>query len=139
AQSMFSLIDAMLALHQVARAAPLHRTQVDVSQLARTIVDELRAGEPDRLAEVQVEPAIRMHGDAALMAIVLRNLLGNAWKFSAGKPVVRIAVAQDWNAPAGATTLRITDQGAGFDPQHAARLFVPFQRLHHSSEFPGTG
>nr|WP_240980148.1 ATP-binding protein [Ramlibacter agri] len=139
AGSMFTLIDAMLALHQVARSAPLRRADVDVSQLARGVLDELRAGDPDRLAEVEVEPAIHMQCDAALMAIVLRNLLGNAWKFSTGKPLVHVAVAQDWGGPAGATTLRIEDHGAGFDPQHAARLFMPFQRLHHSSEFPGTG
>jgi light-regulated signal transduction histidine kinase (bacteriophytochrome) len=137
--SMWTLIDAMLALHQVSRPAPLRLADIDVSQLARAVVDELRAGEPDRLAEVDIEPAIRMHCDAALMAIVLRNLLGNAWKFSAGKPVVRITVGQDWDSPAGTTTLRISDAGAGFDPQHAERLFVPFQRLHYSHEFPGTG
>lgn len=139
AASMFTLIEAMLALHQVARSAPLRPTEVDVSQLARAIVDELRAAQPDRLAEVQIESSIRMNCDASLMGIALRNLLGNAWKFSAAKPVVRIEVAQDWGTAPGATTIRIADHGAGFDPQHAARLFTPFHRLHHSTEFPGTG
>ena len=73
------------------------------------------------------------------MAVALRNLIGNAWKFSARKEVMRVEVALEWGTPPGFTTLRVSDQGAGFDPKLAAKLFTPFQRLHHSSDFPGTG
>jgi signal transduction histidine kinase len=77
--------------------------------------------------------------DPALMAVALRNLVGNAWKFSARKEVMQLEVGLEWGSPAGFTSLRIADQGAGFDPQLAVKLFAPFQRLHHASEFPGTG
>ena len=137
--SMFTLIDAMLSLHQLARSAPLRRTSVDISALAHSVVEELRAAEPDRICRIVIEPGMVMICDAALMAVALRNLIGNAWKFSARKEVMQLDVGLEWGVPAGFTTLRVSDQGAGFDPKLAAKLFAPFQRLHHSADFPGTG
>ena len=75
----------------------------------------------------------------ALLGIALRNLIGNAWKFSGRKPVVAIEVAEDPAGPEGTTTLRIADRGAGFDPERSDKLFMPFYRLHHAADFPGTG
>jgi signal transduction histidine kinase len=136
---MFGLIDAMLSLHQLARSSPLRRASVDVTALAKTVVDELRAAEPDRICRIHIEPGIVMTADAALLAIVLRNLIGNAWKFSARKEVMHLDVGVEWGGPPGHSTVHVADQGAGFDPKMAAKLFAPFQRLHHSSDFPGTG
>ncbi|MDB5858227.1 MAG: sensor histidine kinase [Ramlibacter sp.] len=137
--AMFVLIDAMLSLHQLARSAPLRRTSVDITALAHAVVDELRAAEPDRICSVDIEPGMVMTCDAALMAVALRNLIGNAWKFSARKEVMRLQVGIEWGEPPGFTTLRVADQGAGFDTRLAAKLFAPFQRLHHAADFPGTG
>ena len=137
--AMFALIDAMLSLHQLARSVPLRRNSVDITRMAQVVVDELRAAEPDRICRIDIEPGMLMTCDASLMAVALRNLIGNAWKFSARKEVMRVEVALEWGTPPGFTTLRVSDQGAGFDPKLAAKLFTPFQRLHHSSDFPGTG
>ncbi|MBK0392597.1 sensor histidine kinase [Ramlibacter algicola] len=76
--------------------------------------------------------------DPALIAIALRNLIGNAWKFSAKKELTRIEVCID-ERTGSHVVLRVSDQGAGFDPRFAERLFAPFGRLHHSADFPGTG
>jgi signal transduction histidine kinase len=137
--AMFGLVDAMLSLHQLARSAPLRRTNVDISGMASALVEELRAAEPDRICRIAIEPHMAMTCDAALMAVALRNLIGNAWKFSARKEVTELEVGIEWGVPAGFTTLRVADRGAGFDPKLASKLFAPFQRLHHSSDFPGTG
>lgn len=137
--SMFSLIDAMLGLHRLSRDTRLHRVVVDVSAQAAAIVAELREQEPGRACRIGIEPGIAMYCDAELMALALRNLIGNAWKFSARKALTVVEIALEADGPSELTTLRIADQGAGFDPEEAHRLFAPFQRLHHVSEFPGTG
>ena len=137
--AMFGLIDAMLSLHQLARSAPLRRTSVDISAMAHALVEELRAAEPDRICRIVIEPGMVMTCDAALMAVALRNLIGNAWKFSARKEVTQLEVGLEWGVPPGFTTLRVADRGAGFEPRLASKLFAPFQRLHHSTDFPGTG
>lgn len=136
--NMFALIDAMLALHQLSRGTPLQRCWVDVAALVEGIVAELREADPGRPAWVRVEP-LSVYGDPALLGIALRNLVGNAWKFSAQQPWVEIEIAEQADGPGGFTTLRVSDRGAGFDPAQAHKLFAPFQRLHPASEFPGTG
>lgn len=136
---MFSLIDAMLSLHQLARPTELRRTVVDVSALAHRIVAELRDAEPQRASRVRIAPGLSLSGDAALIETALRNLIGNGWKFSAQKPEVELDISGDPSGPEGFTTVRISDRGAGFDPAYAGKLFMPFQRLHHTAEFPGTG
>jgi signal transduction histidine kinase len=137
--NMFALIDAMLALHQLSRGTRLQRRWVDVAALAESVVAELREADPGRVAWIRIERPLSVYGDAALLGIVLRNLVGNAWKFSAHRPQVEIEIAEQADGPSGFTTLCISDRGAGFDPAMAHKLFAPFQRLHPSSEFPGTG
>jgi signal transduction histidine kinase len=137
--NMTTLIDAMLSLHQLARATPLRRTRVDISVLAAEVAAELREALPGRVFDIRIEPGIVLTCDRALMAIALRNLVGNAFKFSARKAVTVLEVAQEWPSPRGMVTLRISDRGAGFGPEQAHRLFVPFQRLHDAADFPGTG
>jgi signal transduction histidine kinase len=137
--SMFGLIDAMLGLHKLTHGTEVHHTRVDLSALAESIVAELRAAEPQRPCRARIEPGITVVGDEHLLANALRNLIGNSWKFSAQKPEVELEFDRDAQGPEGFTTIRLTDRGAGFDPRYAGKLFAPFQRLHHASEFPGTG
>ncbi|HEV3189764.1 MAG TPA: ATP-binding protein, partial [Polyangiaceae bacterium] len=73
--------------------------------------------------------------DQALVQIVLENLLGNCWKFTGKVAAPKIEVG----AAPGGNTFFVRDNGAGFDPAYAAKLFAPFQRLHSDKEFPGTG
>ena len=77
-------------------------------------------------------------GDARLLRVVLENLLGNAWKFSAKQPQARIEVGS-LAQPNGALAFFVRDNGAGFDMAYADKLFGAFQRLHRMHEFPGTG
>jgi signal transduction histidine kinase len=136
---MFGLIEAMLGLHRLARNTRIDRTRMDLSPLAESIVDELREQDPARPCRISIERAIVVYADPTLIGVVLRNLIGNAWKFSSRKERTELVVAIDGAGPPGYTTLSIADNGAGFDPRHAQKLFAPFQRLHHSDDFPGTG
>ncbi|MBL8328442.1 MAG: hypothetical protein JNJ71_06290 [Rubrivivax sp.] len=136
---MNSMIDAMLSLAQLS-AQPLQLQPVDLSQMALSIVEDLRQSQPARTVQVDIEPGLRVQGDALLLRQMLENLLGNAWKYTGktAQPQIRLrALAEP--APAGLRRFEVSDNGAGFDVRSAARLFGLFQRLHASSEFPGTG
>jgi len=133
---MSELIDALLELSSISRG-PLARTQVDLSAIASSVFDELRQREPARSVEIVVAPALRIQADEKLMRIMLDNLLGNAWKFTSRHPHPRVEVGAIGDLCE--RTFFIRDNGAGFDAAYVGRLFAPFQRLHSTSEFKGTG
>jgi signal transduction histidine kinase len=133
---MSELIDALLSLSRISRHT-LHREFVDVTALAESIIGELRQAEPSRHIATSVASNLRAHGDRRLIGDLLRNLIGNAWKFTSRTPNARIEVGC---ADEGfLTTLYVKDNGAGFDMAHAQKLFQPFRRLHDPTEFPGSG
>ncbi|WP_431094780.1 PAS domain S-box protein [Polaromonas aquatica] len=134
---MGQLIEDLLSLAQVSRS-PLNNAAVDLSGLARTIVDEWQVRDPGRKVAVNIEEGLKAYGDSRLVRVVMENLIGNAWKFSAQQPVAEIAVGCQLDA-AGLPEFFVGDNGAGFDMAYADKLFTPFQRLHAVSEFPGTG
>ena len=132
---MGELIDDLLELSRVGRA-DLRRTSVDLSEVARNVVAELRKGS-DRDVEVGIEDGIIVDADCRLMQIALENLLGNSWKFTANTtaPKVEFGHRQDGDR----ATFFVRDNGAGFDMTYAEKMFRPFQRLHGDAEFSGTG
>jgi len=136
ARRMSELIDDILELSRVGRAE-LVRRAVDLTDLARQVVAELRRREPERAVEVIIEERLFALADQRLMRIVLENLLGNAWKFTAGGAAARIELGSARGESGVVYTVR--DNGAGFDPAFAGKLFRPFSRLHADSEFAGTG
>ena len=136
-QRMADLIDALLELSRVARAE-LQRETVDFSALATRIAAELQQMQPDRQVEFVIAEGLMASGDARLLRVVLENLLGNAWKFSAKQPQARIEIGSVVQ-PAGALAFFVRDNGAGFDMAYADKLFGAFQRLHRMNEFQGTG
>ena len=136
AARMTQMIDALLGLSRLS-GQPVVPEQVDLSRLADTIVEELRAGDPERVATVVVQPGMTVEGDRTLLRVMLENLLGNAWKYTGKRADARIEFGC---TGAGAETVWcIADNGEGFDMRFADRLFGVFQRLHGSAEFPGTG
>lgn len=134
---MADLIDDLLSLSRSSRTT-LHKTHLDLSATAREILDGLRETDPERLAEIDIEPDLYTFGDSVLMRSVLENLLGNAWKYSRHKNPARIRFLSE-EAPPGFAGFAISDNGAGFDMAHANRLFRTFQRLHGAEEFEGNG
>ena len=132
---MGDLIDAMLTLSRVARAS-MERQAVNLTAIAREIVDELRRAEPDRPVEIVIADGMQVRGQRALMATLLQNLIGNAWKFTRGRTpaVIEIGPVADKS-----DTYFVRDNGAGFDMTYAGKLFSAFSRLHTVEQYEGTG
>ncbi len=133
---MAQLIEDLLKLSRISRA-PLSLQDIDLSALGREILGELAQTDPSRKVDVLVWDDIHARADARLVRVALENLLGNAWKFTGRSPAARIelGVMRDRDA----FTYFVRDNGAGFEMQHAEKLFDAFQRLHTADEFPGTG
>jgi signal transduction histidine kinase len=134
---MHKLIEDLLGLSKIVRA-PMNKSTVDLSAVGREIAQRLRAGAPQRVGEFVIAPDLKAQGDPGLLRIVLENLLSNAWKFTSKREHAHIEMDNVKGAE-GATVFRVKDNGAGFDPRYATKLFGPFQRCHAQSDFPGTG
>lgn len=131
-QQLDKLTQALLDLSQVSRAA-LHRSAVDLGELARAAAQRLAQSDRSRRVEFRIAPDLRTTGDAVLLRVVMDNLVGNAWKFSRRRDDAVIEVGAEGPA------FFVRDNGVGFDMQHAGKLFGAFQRLHRSEDFEGTG
>ncbi len=136
AARMNLMIDALLTLAKLS-TQPLAQQTVNLSQLAGWVADELARGAPERVAEIDIEPGLSTRGDPTLLRLVLENLIGNAWKYSARCPKAQISLRRVPHGSGIAYVVR--DNGSGFDMRSADRLFGLFQRLHSASEFPGHG
>jgi signal transduction histidine kinase len=133
---MSRIISDLLKFAQLGRQ-PLQKQPVDLSALAEEILLELQASASQRRATIVVSEGVTCTGDPGLLRVALANLLGNAWKFTRKVPEPRIefGVRQEGGKP----VYFVRDNGAGFDPAEAQRIFAPFERLHDSEEFEGTG
>jgi len=131
---MAGLIDGLLQLSRIARGE-LKREWVDLSALANLIRGELERCDPSRPATWEVAHDLKAWGDRQLLEVLLRNLLGNAWKYTAGTATARIGLLGD----SSTHRFQVVDNGAGFEMAYAGKLFQPFQRLHRQDEFPGSG
>jgi light-regulated signal transduction histidine kinase (bacteriophytochrome) len=136
AQHMGQLIGDLLNLSRVSRGL-LKSEVVHLSSIASTIVNELRGHEPQRDVSVEIAPHIQANGDARLLRAAMNNLIGNAWKFTGKREKACIEFGA--NSEDGVVVYFVRDNGAGFDMAYASQLFAPFQRLHQTSEFAGTG
>lgn len=134
---MGDLIEDLLELSRVSRAE-LSIEAVDISRVAADIIQELRHRDPERHVDVIIEPGMTAKADPRLISVVLGNLLGNAWKFTSKISDAHIEFKRE-HTDEEADAFCICDNGAGFDPAFADKLFAPFQRLHRVSEFEGTG
>ena len=136
AKRMGALIDDMLLLSRLTREEMTPR-RVDMTALARVVVEELRGREPQRLVEFESNGALPAKGDERLLRIALTNLLGNSWKFTRERRPAHISFGQETRE--GEQVFFVRDDGVGFDMRYASKLFGAFQRLHNTSEFEGTG
>jgi light-regulated signal transduction histidine kinase (bacteriophytochrome) len=135
-QLMAQLIDNLLELSRVIRS-DMNYEDVDLSELAVAVSDQLGKAEPDKKVNMNISPGIMAYGDRNLLRIVLENLLGNAWKFTgkSASPRVEMGITTQNDK----SVYYVRDNGVGFDMAYADKLFKPFQRLHKETEFEGTG
>ena len=130
------LIDALLNFSRLGRQT-LSMEPVDLTELARAVVDELRRSADVEGMDVIVDPLQPTRGDRTLLRQVLANLIGNAFKFSRGRPHPQIEIGA--RREGQAVVYFVRDNGVGFDMRYADKLFGVFQRLHRADEFEGTG
>ena len=112
--------------------------EVDLSLIALEKATELQQSDPYRPVSFRIAPRLRVQGDPRLLPIALENLLGNAWKYTAGVERALIELGS-FTSTEGEPVFFLKDNGAGFDNGRADQLFTPFQRLHSTQEFPGIG
>jgi len=134
--AMSDMIDDLLDLSR-SSTAELHLSRLNLGSMAASILDGLAKVSPERQVETIIASECAVDADSGLMHIVLQNLLRNAWKFTGRRAMARIEFGCLQRGDD--TVIFVRDNGAGFDPRLADRLFKPFQRLHGASEFPGTG
>ena len=133
---MAELIEDILGLSRVTRS-DMVRTDVNLSEIAREILNEKTDAEPEREVDIRIDEVHSVRCDQHLIRIVLQNLIDNAWKFTRTTEHPKITFSsKEIN---GTTTYYVRDNGAGFDMKYKEKLFTPFQRLHSSEEFEGSG
>jgi PAS domain S-box-containing protein len=137
AEQMTSLIEDLLNLARVSRAE-IHPQELDVGAVAAGIAEEHRHQEPDRQVRFTIQQPLWATADPTLIRTVLQNLIDNAWKYTSRRDDATIEFGM---TPGGTSCNRfyLRDNGAGFDPAYAGKLFKPFERLHTAAQFPGTG
>ena len=130
-------IEGMLSIYRDAKEdhAP---ENVDLGALALSVFDGLRSVEPWRSVDYIIAPDLHAFGYPSMLRVVLENLLGNAWKFSALEPVAKIEFG-GFEDEDGSKTFYLRDNGAGFQMEGADKLFDVFSRFHREDEFAGTG
>jgi light-regulated signal transduction histidine kinase (bacteriophytochrome) len=134
-QKMSVMLEGLLSLAKIYRAE-IHPVPLELTGIARGIVDRLRAAEPARQVEVVVAENLNAQADPALLSAALEALLQNALKFTRPREPARIEVGVQ---PAASPVYFVRDNGVGFDMRYADKLFKPFQRLHSEREFEGAG
>lgn len=138
AARMGAMVDDLLAFLQMRHAEPL-RSPVDVAGLVRELAADLASQNVGRQIEWKVGTLPTVHADGRLLRIALANLLSNAVKFSRTRPSTVIEVGGGLAAGGEGTLLFVRDNGIGFDPRYAGKLFRVFHRLQHTEEYEGTG
>jgi PAS domain S-box-containing protein len=133
---MRQLVEALLNMARLS-AGEIRGRVVDLSALARVILQDLRHQEQHRHADVTIADNLTAHGDADMLQVVLQNLLANAWKFTGKRENAVIEFGM--NEQGSRKIFFVRDNGAGFPMEYAGNIFMPFKRFHASSEFPGIG
>ena len=135
-EQMEELITGLLDLARLEQKA-LVRDTVNLSDIATTIITNMREQAPQQQATVQIDTNIQVSGDKRMLYSMIENLLNNAWKYSSKSQKIDITFAS--KQVDNKTVYYVQDQGAGFDMTHSEKLFATFQRLHTAKQFAGTG
>lgn len=133
---MEQLINDLLSYARLGRQE-ISSSLVRIDEIVRTILDDLRTVYSGRKIELRVSALPPAQGDSSMLRQVFLNLLSNAFKFTRNREIAHIEVGG--SAEGGGNLYWVKDDGVGFDPAEAHRLFGLFQRLHGSNEFEGAG
>lgn len=136
AREIHELGEGMRVLFSVTRRE-VKRTDVHLEEICRSILLNLQMSEPSRRVEARIQPVMNCIGDPRLLRIMMENLIGNAWKYTAGRDPAVIEIGME--VTDGEVVVSIRDNGIGFDQSLADQLFLPFRRLPNALGFPGSG
>lgn len=128
-----SLMDALMDLTRAIQR-PLKRTQIDVSCMAKSVASGIAEREPDRKFKFKIDEQMTASADPALFRLLLENLMSNSAKFTRHQAVASIAVVSP-----NSDVYAVIDNGIGFSPADAPKLFEPFARLHEQAVYEGNG
>ncbi len=137
-RQLSKLVDDLRTLSQLSQRAGVPEL-FDLAPACVALLDDLRKRDPGRVVTVEVPASLRVVADRKLLVTALGYLLENAWKFSARKSEAWIQLDLAAGSAPGEIILQVSDNGAGFDPEYSGKLFIAFQRLHSSADFPGNG
>ncbi len=137
--TIHSMTDMINDLLQFSRSGNIDflEKEVDLSEITKQVLEWIQQDNPDRIVKVSIEEDLIVKGDSSLLMVVMKNLLGNAWKYTSKTPHPEIHVGK--MKKDNQTMIYVKDNGAGFNPYLAGNLFTAFVRLHSQDEFPGTG
>jgi len=135
-ESMQAMYEGLLNVSRTA-GGELHRERVDLGALAKSICADLLATDGVRDGKLTVRGEVIAYADTGMMRALMENLVGNAWKFTRCRAFAEIEVGARFDY--GRPVFYVRDNGVGFDMRLRDRLFMPFQRLHSATEYPGTG
>jgi light-regulated signal transduction histidine kinase (bacteriophytochrome) len=133
---MNRLIDMLLDFSRTSRC-DMVKENVNLSGMARELAEELKRSEPARQVKFKIEDGVFAYGDAGLLRVVMGNIIGNAWKYSARNETTTIEF--NMMGHEGKQVYFVRDNGTGFDMAEADRIFHPFHRLHSREEYSGHG
>lgn len=136
-ERMGAMITGLLELSRLGRAT-LARQPVDLSALVAEVYEIQRNEYSGRTVQNSIEPGMRVNADPVLLMIVLENIIGNAWKYTAQRQVAQIHAGSGTSADGGRFFF-VSDNGVGFDMAYSDKLFGLFQRLHSQKDYPGDG
>jgi PAS domain S-box-containing protein len=134
---MAAMIDDLLGFARLGKST-MQKTEVNLDQLVQAVVSDFQGATSGRIIAWDIHPLPTVQADPALLRLILVNLISNAVKFTGHRAEAKIEIGP---APgsAGETAIFVRDNGSGFDPQYAGKLFGVFQRLHSQEDFEGTG
>ena len=137
ARHMSHLIEELLRLSRLGHRAIEPLAEIDMRDVVSSVIEGIRAANPALVIELSIGDLPPAIGNVELLRQVWTNLLDNAVKYSRRRPVAIVEVAG--RRENGALHYTVKDNGAGFDPRYAEKLFGVFQRLHSDADFEGTG
>lgn len=135
---MEQLIEGLMLLSQV-KGSKMSFEDINLSEIANEIIAQLQQAHPERKVEFICSQNLFTYADARLLRILLENLLGNSWKYTARNPEARIEFGAMQDNQQSQAIFFVRDNGVGFNMAYASKLFSAFQRLHHRGDFPGSG
>jgi light-regulated signal transduction histidine kinase (bacteriophytochrome) len=135
---MNRLIDDLLGFSRTGRAS-VNKERVDLAELVRAAQKDIGSDASRADCVWTIESLPTVDADAALLRLVMVNLLSNALKYTRGASPAQITIGAQSDSDKSEVVVFVRDNGVGFDMQYIHKLFGVFQRLHRAEDFEGTG